>query len=73
MLTLNAYSRFNFQVLALNVKFLDSRLELDLGDKILVRFWKMVERFVGFQHKIIWPWEVALIAPERMIIILKSK
>ena len=53
MLTLNAYSRFNFQVLALNVKFLDSRLELDLGDKILVRFWKMVERFVGFQHKIV--------------------
>ena len=54
MLTLNVTYfafRFNFQVVALNVKGLDSRL--GLGFKILVRLWKMVEGFVGFQHKIV--------------------
>ena len=73
MLTLNVYSRFSFHVLALNVKGLDSRLGLDLEAKVFVRLWKMVERFVGFQHKIVWAWEVALVAPERMIIIQESK
>ena len=56
MLTLNVKHfdfRFNFQVVTPNVKGLDSRLGLDLGDKILVRLWKMVEGFVGFQHKIV--------------------
>ena len=76
MLTLNVKYfdfRFNFQVVTSNVKGLDSRLGLDLEAKILVRLWKMVEGFVGFQHKIVWAWKVALVAPERMIIILKSK
>ena len=53
MLTLNVKYfdfRFNFQVGTPNVKGLDSRLGLDLGVKTLVRLWKMVERFVGFQH-----------------------
>ena len=56
MLTLNVKYfdfRFNFQVVTLNVKGLDSRLGLDLVAKVLVRLWKMVERFVGFQHKIV--------------------
>ena len=56
MLTLNVKYfdfRFSFHVLALNVKGLDVRLGLDLEAKVLVRLWKMVERFVGFQHKIV--------------------
>ena len=76
MLTLNVKYfdfRFNFQVVTANVKCLNPRLGLDLEAKVFVRLWKMVERFVGFQHKIVWAWEVALVAPERMIIIQESK
>ena len=57
MLTLNAVKyfqpRFDIQVVALNVKCLNPRLGLNIGGKVLVRLWKMVERFVGFQHKIV--------------------